>query len=120
VSSLTWCYIGRFPPPALAESNKGARVVKLSPGILRKSMFSLPCTTVGGGPQVGRRYLNLPQDPGRSGRGHFLIHTMDKILNLKKCEDCHLQESLEQSHRQGDHRQCHGKEPIAASTIILQ
>lgn len=114
--------LGVLPPPALAQDNTRLRLFRerqISSGYFDEvdvsSHFYLPLV---GGPQIGRRHINLPPRSGTYRRWRTFLadsHYGIKILKLQKCQDCHPQQSVD-SHtvRAGiTCFQCHGEEPIA-------
>jgi cytochrome b subunit of formate dehydrogenase len=114
--------LGALPLLALAQSNSRVRHVReqqLSSGYFEEVDVSSPLyLPLVGGPQIGRRYLNLPPRSGTYRQWRTFLadsHYGIRILKLQKCEDCHPQESLSSHTLRAKITcfQCHGKEPIA-------
>ncbi len=110
------------PPAALAQGNKRMHLLRerqVSSGYFKEvdvsSPFYLPLV---GGPNAGRRFINLPPRSGTYRRWRTFLadsHYGIKIFKLQKCEDCHPQQSRDyHTVRAGVACfQCHGDEPIA-------
>lgn len=116
--------VGALPEPAWAQKKMEMgrsiyRERRITTGYFEEvDVTSRLYAPLVGGPNLGRRFINLPPRAGTVRRWRTFLadsHYGIKILKLQKCVDCHPREARDiHTTRAGiTCRQCHGMEPIA-------